>query len=125
MPQLPGKDIGLILSGPSKSKARVWYWLINLRSQNYIRQVLQGLQPGKTISAFCQETQAELQKRKVKYISAYGLGEGIGLSAQEMPVLSETENSLLKKGMCLAFRLGVEDQSLGAIMLGDTLCLDP
>jgi Xaa-Pro dipeptidase len=51
------------------------------------------------------------------------LGQGIGLSPREYPILSKNDKTSLKEGMCLTVRLLVRDESLGAVMTGNTLLL--
>ena len=56
-------------------------------------------------------------------IPEYGLGQGIGLSLQESPLLTEEESGSLQEGMCIALRCAVKDKELGAIMIGETIYL--
>ena len=54
-------------------------------------------------------------------LSDYGLGNGIGLSLNESPVISERGGQRLKEGMCLALRVAVHDKTFGNVMIGSTL----
>jgi Xaa-Pro aminopeptidase len=54
-------------------------------------------------------------------LSDYGLGNGIGLSLNESPVISEKGGKGLKEGMCLALRLAARDEIYGRVMFGNTL----
>ncbi len=86
-------------------------------------RIIELLRPGKAASQFHKEAIAQLRKEKVEYLSDYGLGQGIGLGPREYPVLSKEDNTSLKEGMCLTFRLLVKDEGPGAMMTGNTLLL--
>ncbi len=86
-------------------------------------RIIDGVKPGKTLSQFYKETIGELQKSKVDYIPAYGLGQGIGLGLQEFPMITEEDESELKEGMCLTLHLAIRDKEMGAIMIGNTVYL--
>jgi Xaa-Pro aminopeptidase len=56
-------------------------------------------------------------------ISGYGMGQGMGLSLKELPLIAKEDRTLLADGMCLSLRLGVRDKETGAAMTGETICL--
>ena len=87
------------------------------------RRMMDGMKPGKSLSQFYNETIGELQKNNFDYMLEYGLGQGIGLSLQEFPIINEESTSRLQEGMCLTLRLLVESREDGAIMIGHTVCL--
>lgn len=84
-------------------------------------QMTSGLKPGKQLSQFYKETIGKIRKSRVHSIPQYGLGQGIGLSLQEFPEITEGERSLLKEGMCLTLRLSIQDSEKGAVMVGHTV----
>ncbi|MBI4296253.1 MAG: aminopeptidase P family protein [Chloroflexi bacterium] len=86
-------------------------------------RVLHAIKAGKTVSQFYRDTMADIQKSDVDCIPTYGLGQGIGLSLQEHPVLAESETIQLKEGMCFTLRLAMRDHGKGAIMIGNTVIL--
>ena len=86
-------------------------------------ELLDGIKTDKPVSEFCEEARAKIGAREVDYIPEYGFGQGIGLSLQEFPLISEVEESLLREGMCLTLRLAVQDKAMGAVMAGNTIHL--
>jgi Xaa-Pro aminopeptidase len=86
-------------------------------------RIIDFLRPGITASQFHKEAVTRLRKEKTGYLLDYGLGQGIGLSPREYPVLSKDDKTPLKEGMCLTFRLLVKEEGLGAMMTGNTLLL--
>jgi Xaa-Pro dipeptidase len=84
---------------------------------------MNGLRPGKKVSQFYKETMTEIKKEGDVYIPDYGLGQGIGLSPQEFPVISGKDNTLLREGMIFSLRLLIKDKDMGAIMIGNTIHL--
>jgi Xaa-Pro aminopeptidase len=85
------------------------------------QRITDGMRPGAKLSQLYKETIREIQKSNVDYIPDYGLGQGIGLSLQESPVITKEDPSLLKEGMCLTLRLAIQDKEMGAIMIGNTI----
>jgi len=86
-------------------------------------KAIQVFRPGKTASQFHKEVITLVRKDKGETIPDYGLGQGIGLSPREAPLLSGEDKTPLKEGMCVTFRLLVKDDERGAIMAGDTFHL--
>lgn len=86
-------------------------------------QIIQNMKLGERISQFYKETVAEIKATHVDAISDYGLGQGIGLSLQELPLLTEEETNPLREGMCLTLRLAVKDGGKGPMMIGNTIYL--
>jgi len=86
-------------------------------------RITQGLVPGKTASGFYREALAKVKRSRIPFVADYGLGGGIGLSGQELPLLSADDGTLLKEGMTLSLRLAVTAPETGLAMLGDTVCL--
>ena len=86
-------------------------------------RITQGLVPGKTASGFYREALAKTKRSKMPFVAEYGLGGGIGLSGLELPLLSADDDTVLREGMTLSFRLAVTAPETGLAMLGDTVCL--
>ncbi|HJX12959.1 MAG TPA: M24 family metallopeptidase [Dehalococcoidales bacterium] len=87
------------------------------------QQVLDKMSPGKKVTQFYKEAAAEVKKNADCYVTEYGLGNGIGLSVDEPPNLTEGDKGTLQAGMCLALRLAIKDREKGAIMTGYTVHL--
>jgi Xaa-Pro dipeptidase len=87
------------------------------------QRIAELLEPRKTASSFCNEAFSQIRKEKAELLPAYALGQGIGLSPRESPTLSKGDKTVLKEGMCLTVRLLVKDETLGALMIGNTLLL--
>jgi Xaa-Pro aminopeptidase len=85
------------------------------------KRITDEMKPGKTVSQFYQEAIKEIQKDDIEFISEYGLGEGIGLSLNELPALIQEDTNHLEEGMCLTLRLALKYKSLGGVMIGSTL----
>lgn len=86
-------------------------------------QIIQNMKLGERISQFYKETVAEIKATHVDAISDYGLGQGIGLSLQELPLLTEEETTPFREGMCLTLQLAVKDGEKGPRMIGNTIYL--
>jgi len=85
--------------------------------------ILQGMKIRKRMSQFYKETRAKIAKAKFEEISDYGMGQGIGLSVKELPLIAKEDRTILADGMCLSLRLGIRGKELGTIMIGDTIYL--
>lgn len=87
------------------------------------KQILAAVKPGKSVSQFYKETMDAIRRKEAQHIPDYGLGNGIGLSLQELPFFDEKDTNRFSKGMCFVLRLALQDQERGAIMIGNTICL--
>jgi Xaa-Pro dipeptidase len=86
-------------------------------------RIMDGMRLGKRVFDFYKETIDKIKESQVDIIHEYGLGQGIGLSLQEFPLLSEEDAGFLKEGMCFTLRLAIKDKETGAMMIGDTIYL--
>jgi Xaa-Pro aminopeptidase len=86
-------------------------------------QILAAVKPGKSVSQFYKETMDAIRQKEAKHIPDYGLGNGIGLSLQELPFFDEKDANRFSKGMCFVLRLALQDRGRGAMMTGNTICL--
>jgi Xaa-Pro aminopeptidase len=93
------------------------------RVNELYKQILAAVKPGKSASQFYKETINTIRRKGAKHIPDYGLGNGIGLSLQEIPFFNEKDANRFSKGMCFVLRLALQDQERGAIMVGNTVCL--
>jgi Xaa-Pro aminopeptidase len=82
------------------------------------QQITAVMKPGKPVAQFYQEAISEIERSGARYMPDYGLGNGIGLSLKEFPVISDREMSRLAEGSCFALRIAIRDEKLGAIMAG-------
>ena len=80
------------------------------------------LTPGKATSKFYGEVEKEARKSGA-FIPEYGLGEGIGLSVSEPPLVCREDTNNFREGMCLTLRLAMKGDNEGAIMTGNTIYL--
>jgi Xaa-Pro aminopeptidase len=85
--------------------------------------IISQIKPGKSVSQFIKELMDALKQNQLDYIADYGLGQGVGLSLNELPALTNDNQAQFKDGMCLALRLIVKDKAMGAVMLGNTMYL--
>ncbi|MFH1953846.1 MAG: M24 family metallopeptidase [Pseudomonadota bacterium] len=99
--------------------------LMEVRSEkldDIYRRVTKLLTPGKATSKFYGEVEKEVRKSGA-FIPEYGLGEGIGLSVSEPPLVCREDTNNFREGMCLTLRLAMKDDNEGAIMTGNTIYL--
>jgi Xaa-Pro dipeptidase len=85
--------------------------------------IMEGMSTGKKISQFYKETMAKIKKGNFDLIPEYGLGQGIGLSPKELPVIVKEDRNIFGQGMCFSLRLGIRDKETGPIMIGNTIYL--
>ncbi|OGA13879.1 MAG: hypothetical protein A3H32_13330 [Betaproteobacteria bacterium RIFCSPLOWO2_02_FULL_63_19] len=85
------------------------------------QQFGKALRPGRKTGEIHQEMVAAMAG--LKWVAEYGLGEGVGLGPYEEPTLAAGGAVALKEGMCLSIRLIVEDATLGAVAVGDTVLI--
>jgi Xaa-Pro aminopeptidase len=83
--------------------------------------VIEKIKPGATVSAVYRSAVEGLNAKGLEPMLEYGIGQGIGLSADEPPCLGEGEDALVREGMALALRLFVKDPSAGAVATGSTV----
>ena len=82
---------------------------------------LEAIRPGRSVSQVYKAIVDEVRLSGLELLSDYGLGNGIGLSLNEPPIISEKGAQRLKEGMCLALRLTARDEIYGRVMFGNTL----
>lgn len=85
--------------------------------------ILEGMNTGKKVSQFYRETMVKIKKANFDFIPDYGLGQGIGLSLKEFPVLVKEDRNMLDQEMSFSLRLGVRSKEMGPIMIGHTIYL--
>ena len=97
---------------------------VNDEKMNELYQhVLAAVKPEKSVSQFYKEVLEEFRRKDVKSIPDYGLGHGIGLNPEELPIFDDKDTNRFAEGMCFVLRLAIRDQERGAIMTGNTICL--
>lgn len=86
-------------------------------------RILGMMKPGISISQFCSGIIEEIEKRSMTYLPRYGLGQGIGLSLHEPPIITEEETHHFEEGMCFTLRLTLKEKKHGDFMIGNTIFL--
>ncbi len=84
-------------------------------------RAVDAIKPGRTVSRLYKDLLEDARRSGLELLSDYGLGGGIGLSLNELPVINEKGAQKLKEGMCLSLRLAVKDKTYGSTMFGNTL----
>jgi len=84
-------------------------------------QALNEIKAGMKIADVCRALTESAQRSGFEMLADYALGNGIGLSLNEQPVVRAKSAQKLKEGMCLALRLPVRDRTFGKVMFGSTL----
>ena len=79
--------------------------------------------PEKEASQLYDEILGTIQQSGFEHIPEYGLGQGIGLSLQEFPLINGKDHTIMNEGMCVTMRLAVKNGEAGAILTGDTFLL--
>jgi len=87
------------------------------------RERVAKIRPGISVSEWCEETMTEISKHDGDFLLAYRLGEGVGLSPVERPLVEVGASEDFLEAMCLCLRLGYKDSGLGDVMIGDTFLL--
>ena len=85
--------------------------------------ILEGMKPGKSASQLHREAVAKITMAKIEHIPDYGMGQGIGLSLKEPPLIAQGDRTVFAEEMCFTLRLAVRDKDLGAVMIGNTVYL--
>jgi Xaa-Pro aminopeptidase len=83
--------------------------------------VVERIKPGVNVSAVYRSALEELKTRGVDPMLEYGIGQGIGLAADEAPYLSESDDTHVSNGMAITLRLFVKDRSAGVVAMGNTV----
>ncbi len=86
-------------------------------------KIIKNMKPDKLISQFYEESISEIKNQGFSYIDEYGMGQAVGLSPNELPIISEREIEVFKEGMTFSLRLLVKDDAIGARMIGNTIYL--
>jgi Xaa-Pro aminopeptidase len=97
--------------------------LLSQRFKGLYEQILAKMKPGKAVAQFHREALDQIKAARLEHISTYGLGQGIGLSLREYPVIAEDTKGFLEKSLCLTLRLATKDPDFGAVMTGNTILL--
>lgn len=101
-------------------------FLSETKSEDFIflyQKIVKKLKPGEKISKFYDESIIEIEKHNFSYIQEYGMGNGVGLSPNEPPIIGREEKENFKDGMTFSLNLLVKDYGIGARMLGNTIHL--
>jgi Xaa-Pro dipeptidase len=96
------------------------------KAQELYQQVAAAMEAGTSAAQFHKKALARIGRNGAPGgggLPVYDLANGIGLGLKEPPFVSGHEKVQLAEGMCLALRFAVQDQKLGAIMIGNTVCL--
>lgn len=92
-------------------------------AKTFYENILRGMKIGKRMSQLYRDAMAMIARAGFEEISGYGMGQGIGLSLKELPLIAREDRTLLADGMCVSLRLGIRDRETGAAMTGETICL--
>jgi Xaa-Pro aminopeptidase len=93
------------------------------KTNELYQEIIASVKPGKLASQFYKETMKAIRRKGFEYVSDYGLGHGIGLSSQELPLFDDKDTNPLAEGMSFVLRLAIRDREKGAIMTGNTVYL--
>ncbi len=87
------------------------------------KRITDLIKQGVKVSDLCQNIADELQKNKTGFVPDTGLGQGVGLSLNESPLISGKDETELKPGMCFALRIAIKGANSEAVMVGNTVLL--
>ncbi|MDB4443824.1 aminopeptidase P family N-terminal domain-containing protein [bacterium] len=86
-------------------------------------RILNMIIPGKALSQFYGEATGEIGKSPMDELGEYGLGQGIGLSLHESPVIDQNATGHFEEGMCFALHVMSKDKEIGPCITGETILL--
>ena len=75
---------------------------------------------GVSVSEWARAAGATMSASEMKSLAPYGLGQGIGVSPEEPPVLSADSHATIQLGMCLVLRAALTGDR-GLVLHGETL----
>ena len=84
-------------------------------------RVLSKITPDKKISQFYDEALGETGESPD--LAEYGLGQGIGLSPHEYPMINSHATGQFEEGMCFTLRVMSKDKEIGPCITGETILL--
>ena len=84
-------------------------------------RVLSKITPDKKISQFYDEALGETGEGPG--LAEYGLGQGIGLSPHEHPMINSDATGQFEEGMCFTLRVMSKDKKIGPCITGETILL--
>jgi Xaa-Pro aminopeptidase len=86
-----------------------------------LARAVEAIKPGMTVAEVHNLIAEHAKQPGFELLADYGVGNGVGLSLNELPVVSVKGAQRLKEGMCLAVRLPVRDKTYGKVMFGSTI----
>ncbi len=89
-------------------------------TEGIYRQLTECMKPGESIAHCCREAMSKLPKEGRDLLEEYGMGQGIGLSMKEGPLMGRNATGDFEEGVCFTLRLGVEEETVGSAMIGNT-----
>jgi Xaa-Pro dipeptidase len=92
----------------------------SVESATRFRAFTTGLRPGVNIAQWTEAALATMSPAERTAIAPYGLGEGIGITPEEWPILSADTDLTIESGMCFNVRAAFESPD-GLILHGDTI----
>jgi Xaa-Pro aminopeptidase len=85
-----------------------------------LRRIVAAATPGISVREWVRAAGSTLSVSERKALEPYGLGNGIGVTPEESPVLTADSQATIESGMCLAVR-AVLSADRGFVVRGDTI----
>jgi Xaa-Pro aminopeptidase len=92
-------------------------------AEAFFKHILGNITPGKKLSEFFDDALGDLGESYREDIEEYGLGQGIGLSLHEYPIIDRSASGCFEKGICFTLHLMSNDKGIGPYMKGETVLL--
>jgi Xaa-Pro dipeptidase len=87
----------------------------------YYPRAREAVRPGRLCAEVYRDVMEGARQAGIETLPGLSLGNGIGLSLDEAPLIDEESNDRLEPGMCITLRLAVRDREVGSVMTGNTL----
>lgn len=86
-------------------------------------RILGKITSGKKLSEFYEEALDELDDSLKEYLIKYGLGQGVGLSLHEQPLIDRNATGHFEEGMSFTLHLMSNEKKIGPSITGETILL--
>jgi Xaa-Pro aminopeptidase len=86
--------------------------------------VAANLKPGRTAAEYVRAAVSQMGALHAELIEEYGLGNGIGITVKEPPILSAGDETTIEPGMCIALRVALPDPRGGFVLRSETVVVE-
>lgn len=98
--------------------------LCNGAADASFQSLMARLKPGQTAAEYARTALARMGPSHAALIEEYGLGNGIGITWKEPPILSSEDQTTIEPGMCIALRAAAADRQEALVLRSDTVVVE-